>query len=134
MSEQSQFQETEIPLLVLPSKDSFRGYIKEEDIEDLTKRDKKTLLKISILEQINDHQDQILIQIHVLMRTLQRQQMLDRLAVGRWKAESEKWRAESEKMKADQMKSEWHWALLRWIAACVTAAAAAGLFRWLFGK
>src|SRR5687767_1646564 len=40
-----------IPVIIVPGKDAFKGYVSEDDLADLAKRDRKTIIALSIIVQ-----------------------------------------------------------------------------------
>lgn len=106
--------------LQAPGPEEFKGYIAEDEISDLAKRDRKTILAMSVIEQWNDWQTGAIIETHRLLRQLD--------------AEVAKRKIESAKIKAQQEKQGWVWAIVKWTLTIGAAGFAGALFRWLFEK
>jgi hypothetical protein len=106
--------------LVVPDADSVVGHIKEKDINDLVKRDKKTILALSVIDQWINWQTKTLIDQDATIRKLDAKlaQMETRLE-----------RAE------DQQKEEgWNWGIVKWSTATIIAAILVSILRWAFSK
>lgn len=106
--------------LQIPGPKDFTGYVSEEDISDLAKRDRKTILAMSVIEQWNDWQTQAIIETHRYCRRID--------------AEVARRKIESAKLSAQQEKQRWVWGIVKWSLTIAAAGFASALFRWLFDK
>ncbi len=106
--------------LKVPEKTTFRGYILEEEIPDLTKRDRKTVVKMSIMEQWNDWQTQKIVELWEHGRKIE--------------ADLARRRKKESAFEQEQKEQGWKWAILKWIGVVSGAAILSALFRWLFDK
>ena len=106
-----------IPVLVIPAEEEFQRY-KEEDLADLGKRDRKTVLRMAELEQwVNWCVNQLLV-----ANTHNRQLEAERLRL----------LLEIEKMKLLLIEQNWKFNLAKWIAAVTGTGFVGAIFKWLF--
>lgn len=105
--------------LRVPSTDEIVGYIREEDIADLAKRDRKTILALSVFEQWIDWQTAALVDLDAKFRLLD--------------AEVARRKIEISKIKAQQTEEGWKWGIVKWTAVTIIATVLPVFFKWLFG-
>lgn len=106
-----------IPALVVPAEEEFKRY-KEEDLADLGKRDRKTVLRMAELEQwVNWCVNQ-----HMIANAQNRQLEAERLRL----------LLEIEKMKLLLIEQNWKFNLAKWIAACTGTGFIGAMIKWLF--
>lgn len=107
--------------LDVPKADDFKGYVREDEIMDLQKKDRKTALRMSEMEQYCDWQTQVIVDLHAAVR-----QIDVRVATAEWDRDAAH-KALMLKKKGD--------AILRWLGitfgAGLIAASAKALMEWL---
>lgn len=100
--------------------ESFPGYIREGDLKDLAKRDRKVLLAMSILEQWNDWQTE---QLEVARQhSIQSEAEIIRLKM------------KVSALEKTQTHQGWQWKVLIWLGVAFGAGLISALFRFLFDK
>lgn len=109
-----------VPRLHVPGKEEFRGMITADEIADLAKRDQKTILKMSVMEQWNDWQTDQLVALFGYVRQLE--------------AEIIRQRIQAAKLKDEQKTQGFKWGFLKWLGMALAAGLFAALFRSFFGK
>lgn len=105
--------------LEVPAPEDIKGYIKEDEIADLAKRDRKTILALSVVEQLNDWQTGALIEIDSNLRELD--------------AKVARRDIELEQVRSQQKEESWKWGIVKWSTVTIMAAIISAFIRWLFG-
>lgn len=109
-----------VPDLKLPGKNEFKGYITEEDIADLARRDRKIILQLSVIEQWTDWQTQTIVDLHTWLKLVD--------------AECARRKIELAKIKVVQDEQGMVWKVIRWLTITFAAGTVAALCRWIFDK
>lgn len=91
----------------LPEPDTFKGYIAEEDIADLPKRDKKTVIALSIFEQWLDWA------LHEHIKTNRHLRNLEAEVIRRG--------MELQKIRDSHKDFVWQYAVMKWLGLTVGA-------------
>lgn len=114
--------------LNIPGPGAFKGYVSEDDLADIAKRDRKMLLALSIIEQYSDWQTQTIVNLYAHVRVLDRNACTDRRDAAQAKKELAEALAELAKQKVAK-------ARLKWVGvtfgAGLIAATAKSLIDWL---
>ena len=114
--------------LSVPGPGAFKGYVSEDDLADIAKRDRKMLLALSIIEQYSDWQTQTIVNLYAHVRTLDRNAAIDRRDAVQSKKELAEAMAELAKQKATKAKFKWAGVTF---GAGLIAALAKALIDWL---
>lgn len=111
-------QAMKIPLISIPADGAFKGYLTEEDLKDLGKRDQKTVLAMSVVEQWGIWQTEELIRCNQHDRQLE--------------AEVIKLKLEVAKLKDQAKEVDWKISLAKWSGMTLVAGVVAAFCKWIF--
>lgn len=105
---------TKEPLRV-PSPDDIKGHIREEDIADLAKRDRKTILALSVFEQWIDWLTSVVVEQDNMIRQLD--------------AENARRKIDLVKVREQQKEESLKWSIIKWGTVTIAASIIAALIR-----
>ncbi len=109
-----------IDLLEIPDGNSFKGFVKESDLEGLETRDKKTIIAMSVLEQWSEFHTEAIVEINRHMRALE--------------ADSVRRITEVIRIKEEQKRQGWGLSAAKWFAVTLGAGVISTFLRWMIEK
>lgn len=108
--------------LDVPKEGEFQGYIREPEIMDLPKGQRKIALRFSSMEQYSDWQTERLAELWFFVRQIDANAARDRLELAK---------AKDARTKRERRASVWRWMGITF-GAGIIAASAKALIDWLF--
>lgn len=106
--------------LRVPSPDDIKGRIREEDIADLAKRDQKTILTLSVMEQWIDWLVSVVVDQDNSIRQLD--------------AENARRKIDLVKVREQQKEESLKWSIIKWGTVTIAASMIAALIRVVVEK
>lgn len=117
-----------VDVLQVPGEGHFKRYITEEELADLDKRDRKTVLGMSEMEQWSIWHTEQLAKVNHQIRRLEAENIRLSLQLSSEKSER---RREVEGILMEQRQQSLKWSIAKWSVMTLTAALAAALLRTL---